>query len=125
MRTRARRAAVAALALLALAACRPGEPAATGAAAAARCDGAFRLVNASASTVTRFHFSPAEVDDWGLNRIRRGGLPPRHLDYFQTTRAGPYDFVAIFPGGQGVELRNVDVCRTPQINVFDRQMIAS
>ncbi len=123
MRAR-RRIAAAALALLGLAACQPGQPAATGAAAQG-CDGAFRLVNASASTITGFHFSPADVDDWGLNQIRRGGLPPRHLDDFRTTRAGLYDFAAIFPGGRGVELRNVDVCRTPQINVFDRQMIAS
>lgn len=90
--------------------------------AAATCG--FQVANESSLTVNNLFFSSSAVSGWGPDQLGNSVLPPGRARNFRPNNQGNYDFRVVWTNGRAAELRQVDPCRTRQVLVTNRGLLA-
>lgn len=84
----------------------------------------FQVLNNSSITVHSLNFSSSALASWGADQLGSSVLPPGRAVSFRPSYGGNYDFRVIWTNGRAAELRQVDTCRTPNVIVTNRGLMA-
>lgn len=93
------------------------EPRSAPTTGAVACDGSFRVTNSSSRIVSRIHMRDSALTNWGPDRLGRDVLSPGQGGVYRVAASGVHDIRILFPDGQALERRRVNICTNTAIAV--------